>query len=422
MSTFPGYIPELPGIAIDYFDHEQRQKATVFFLSHCHADHMRGLAIEDPLPGPLYLSPISGVFIRHRFVQHAKVTRNLIAEERLSLTVNLPNKTNYELTVVSIPAEHCPGSVMFYFETVSSRILYTGDFRSTSSTYLARYFSEIRPVIVYLDSTFLNLEYDYFPTRDEATEKITELCSNFLADERNVVSLWLPANCGSEDLFLKLFEGLGEKIHVNEKQRGTYMHFPNLCEALTGNSSARIHACTGTVKHSKHSSVLACRTLTSSTETIVRIIRPSALRWKGLQQTDEHFQETHGLFYVCYSNHASYSELVKFLQYFKPGVQEVRLNTVADESDLARKTQLVNSILLECDIEKRCVRKCDTIQPNESLYLDKMAYKNDKHVIHHHIHENSGSESDHSEDEYPNCNFPKRMRCEAEKQQTYQYG
>lgn len=37
--------------------------------------------------------------------------------------------SKFTFTVTSIPAGHCPGSVMFMFETIGKRVLYTGDFR-----------------------------------------------------------------------------------------------------------------------------------------------------------------------------------------------------------------------------------------------------------------------------------------------------
>lgn len=67
MSTFGGLIDELPGISIDKFN-GLNLHSKVFFLSHCHTDHMDGLsdAIYD-LPGPLYLSNVSAVFIQRKF-------------------------------------------------------------------------------------------------------------------------------------------------------------------------------------------------------------------------------------------------------------------------------------------------------------------------------------------------------------------
>ena len=45
MSEFSGPMSEFPGVSIDRFSGENL-KFTVYFLSHCHTDHMVGL--NDP--------------------------------------------------------------------------------------------------------------------------------------------------------------------------------------------------------------------------------------------------------------------------------------------------------------------------------------------------------------------------------------
>lgn len=64
MSTFAGIMKEFPCISVDRFDNDNLQ-SKIFFLSHCHMDHMVGL--NSKLPGPLYLSSISSVIIKKQF-------------------------------------------------------------------------------------------------------------------------------------------------------------------------------------------------------------------------------------------------------------------------------------------------------------------------------------------------------------------
>lgn len=76
MSTFSGLIEEIPGISIDKFN-GHNLKSKVFFLSHCHADHMEGLdEAKNDLPGPLYLSEVSAVFVQRKF-PHLKKLKTL---------------------------------------------------------------------------------------------------------------------------------------------------------------------------------------------------------------------------------------------------------------------------------------------------------------------------------------------------------
>lgn len=69
MSTFSGFLDGIEYVSIDRFT-EFNWKSKIFFLSHCHMDHMIGLNNITPelqLPGPLYLSEVSSIIIRRRY-------------------------------------------------------------------------------------------------------------------------------------------------------------------------------------------------------------------------------------------------------------------------------------------------------------------------------------------------------------------
>lgn len=63
-------MDEIKHISIDRFDGDNLQ-SKVFFLSHCHTDHMVGLKQlqRDGLPGPLYVSQVSSVIVKRQFPQ-----------------------------------------------------------------------------------------------------------------------------------------------------------------------------------------------------------------------------------------------------------------------------------------------------------------------------------------------------------------
>ena len=122
--------------------------------------------------------------------------------------------------VTAVPANHCPGSVMFLFERleglrhstkVARRILYTGDFRfplNPTIHYLRSYVcicfvfrfdhtsgNFVTPELaslhdgqgkplpldeLYLDTTFCSPLYKTFPTREEAQEEIWRLCKKWV--------------------------------------------------------------------------------------------------------------------------------------------------------------------------------------------------------------------------------------------------
>uniref|UniRef100_A0A182Y7M4 Protein artemis n=1 Tax=Anopheles stephensi TaxID=30069 RepID=A0A182Y7M4_ANOST len=349
MSTFPGYIPELPGIGIDRFDETVRDRANVFFLSHCHLDHMYGLSPNHPLPGTLYVSPHSAVIVGFRYPNQA--VYKVPIRERLTLSVTPPTgEDRYELCVRTIPAEHCPGSVMFYFETKTIRLLYTGDFRLSAESLAVIEQDQIRPTIVYLDTTFLEQDYTYFPTRQESMNRIRTICSQWLdADRRNIVTLWLPALYGSEELFHQLYLHLRERIHVYAAQRETYQHFETLRDVFTDDAlGARIHACNGVTLQGE----MVCRKQEHNASFILTI-RPSARRWRHLQRDQPFWLEcSKQLWFVCYSSHASSSELIEFLRKLQPEARDIRFSVVGDEIDRMRKEEYLSS-LLPTTVEER---------------------------------------------------------------------
>lgn len=65
MSTFDGRIPEFPGLSVDRFED---LTSKLFFLSHCHWDHMQGLTEnKDKLKAKIVLSAASAVFVKNQF-------------------------------------------------------------------------------------------------------------------------------------------------------------------------------------------------------------------------------------------------------------------------------------------------------------------------------------------------------------------
>ncbi|XP_053698408.1 protein artemis-like [Sabethes cyaneus] len=351
MSTFSGLFEELPAISADRFLALNRSESVVFFLSHCHRDHMAGLELPEPLPGPLYTSPISAVFLKHRFPHLSSGIRTLEIGVATSITLNTDSESR-EIQVTAIPAGHCPGSVMLLFENQAhQQILYTGDFRLSPKD--LRNIVPLRTVhldAVYLDTTFFNRSFSYFPSQSESLAKISSLATEWLArDERNVVAFKLPALYGSEFLFVELYRRLKQKIHVRPEELQQYRYLVSLDDCVTANGkAARIHACQGTNPIRTGGWTCSSAKEEHDDSRHVRVIRPSALRWRNLTEGKpfcRRLSESSEDYGVCYSNHASYSELEDFLRYLRP--KRVHFNVLPKEDLKAerRMNRLVEAIL-----------------------------------------------------------------------------
>ncbi|OMJ26306.1 DNA cross-link repair protein pso2/snm1 [Smittium culicis] len=94
---------------------------------HFHSDHYGGLTSKFK-NGMIYCSQITGNLV----IDHLKVDPQYVCKLPLNWPILIENTL-----VTLIDANHCPGSVLFFFDTVGSidgypreRILHTGDFRA----------------------------------------------------------------------------------------------------------------------------------------------------------------------------------------------------------------------------------------------------------------------------------------------------
>lgn len=328
MSTFLGLIEEIPGVSVDRFDGENLN-SSVYFLSHCHTDHMQGLSdtfFENlkQYNKYLYCSRISKVFLESKYHDTQTCVKDIDICEKI--LIEYINKDEIDtLFVTCIPAGHCPGSVMFLFERMYKLILYTGDFRinprdyeklkplhnSVGNKMLPKKFTKI-----YLDTTFLDPDFAFLPTRKESINVMCKVVKKWLEESpRNVVVLECSALYGSEFLYVELSKSLNISIHVKDSVHESYCRIPDLARHITNNPlTTRIHACMGKFDRSG----LECRTdvLDKDILTIV----PSVQKWKGKDTSivGDWDSARNRTFNVCYSTHASFDELQKFIHYFEP--------------------------------------------------------------------------------------------------------
>lgn len=192
---------------------------------------------------------------------------------------------------------------------------------------------------LHLDSTFLSLDYMHFPKQRESIGAIIKLSENWLAKhEKNIVLLRPPAAYGYEFLLQQLSQHFGVKIHVTNATYNDYLHIPQFDMYMSDNRfhCGRIHLCaTDPTKWQ----LRECPCLeTKLDEKHMCIIRPTAMKWRHLKATDQCFEEYKGLtnvYSVCYSNHASMTEIEFFVQYLQP--KSVKLNVMPKNTEQIQK-------------------------------------------------------------------------------------
>lgn len=316
MSTFGGKIKEIPGISVDRFD-EENLDSDAYFLSHCHTDHMVGLnnaKFQETLRKRgcyIYVSHVSKAILQQL---HPEI-RDRIRELDFHTTTPIYLK-NVCISVIPIPSGHCPGSVMFLFEG-NKTVLYTGDFRmKIDDIRKIRAFydstGEIKGIhSLYLDTTFFFRDYNQFPSREESLCQIITLIEEWIAlGEKHIIHLSTKARYGYEFVFCEIFKKIRIPVHINKREFDFYSLVPSLDGAVTLDASnTKIHCNCGDTFQSicKNEKMYNLRT-----------IKLSAMRWTTENLKEDKIINNSETYFVCYSTHASYTEVVDLIKFLKP--------------------------------------------------------------------------------------------------------
>jgi DNA cross-link repair 1B protein len=192
----------------------------VYFLSHCHEDHLRGLS-NNWSQGKIYMSYLSKKLIVDRFPDLKDYVVDLEMDEEHWIYLDEEKKEGVQ--VVLMDAFHCPGAVMFLFKGKMGTVLHTGDFRFSEEMLkndwlcpVERRNPQFKGItvdvdVLHLDNTFANPEYD-FPSREEAYVGLKKVVQNHL-DHRIFLFSY---NLGKEEVFLNLAEDFKSLIVVDE--------------------------------------------------------------------------------------------------------------------------------------------------------------------------------------------------------------
>lgn len=319
MSTFGGKIQEVPGICVDRFDRVDDCEA--YFLSHCHYDHMVGLYPRMDRNFSTYLLNNEDVF-----VYCSPVSLEILKRKRedvkhklrsISDSTAVKIKDKY-LSVTTIPAGHCPGSVMFLFEYGDKTVLYTGDYRISTEDlkkFKAFYYNSggLKKIDnIYLDTTFFSSSYENFPNRSDIIDNLSKIIQDWInRSNKHIINIVTPATYGSENFFIQLSGKLKMPIHVSEEKYDLYKCIPEMDGAITtdGNSTKLHSSCASNYR-------FICKEFETT-----RIVKPSCLIWDN-----DFFKKANGAWIkeedcsirVCYACHASYNELCGLLEFLKP--------------------------------------------------------------------------------------------------------
>jgi glyoxylase-like metal-dependent hydrolase (beta-lactamase superfamily II) len=198
----------------------------LFFLTHAHADHLRGLSAEWDF-APIHMSDVTRALVLGRFKGFRRPELLCAAAVGERLTLPLPGADADAADLVSVtflPANHIAGAVMLLFEWRDAArggavrsVLHTGDFRYAPKMddFAVLLERERRIDQLVLDSTFVGAVWRHLPTRAESIDEVLRLVDAHLRRHGAAAQVFLGCdNLGYEPLFEALFERFGKRICV----------------------------------------------------------------------------------------------------------------------------------------------------------------------------------------------------------------
>ncbi|XP_009948705.1 PREDICTED: DNA cross-link repair 1A protein [Leptosomus discolor] len=300
------------GFTVDAFQYGEIEGCTAYFLTHFHSDHYCGLTKNFSFP--IYCNKITGNLVKSKL---------RVKEQYIHV---LPMDTECivnGIKVLLLDANHCPGATMILFSLPSGTvILHTGDFRADPS--MERYPALVGQQVhtLYLDTTYCSPEYT-FPSQQEVIQFAVNTAFETVTLNPRTLVVCGTYSIGKEKVFLAIAEVLGSKASVSRDKYKTLQ----CLESATVNSLISVDW-DGTLLH---------------------VLPMMQINFKGLQDHLNKFSEnfdqvlafkptgwtysdsclslvdikpqTRGkitIYGIPYSEHSSYLEMKRFVQWLKP--------------------------------------------------------------------------------------------------------
>ncbi|KAK4315310.1 hypothetical protein Pmani_013481 [Petrolisthes manimaculis] len=301
-------------MVVDAFSYGVLPRVTAYFLSHFHYDHYRGL--NKRFSQPIYCSHITAQLVQERL----GVSKQYLCP----LPLDQPQQVcGVEVTLLD--ANHCPGAVLFLFKLSNGlTVLHTGDFRAHPRM-------ESYPALwncnnidsLYLDTTYCNPVYD-FPSQEEVVEACVSVAQNHIADNPKTIIVVGSYTIGKERVFKAIAAALDCLVWVSGDKRRTLncLNDAEMMERITcDKKKARVH-----VLPMAHLTPKKLMTYISDLQPLYNVvvaIKPTG--WEHSSDTNTALDATipkqFGNIYIYgmpYSEHSSFTELRRFVQFTRP--------------------------------------------------------------------------------------------------------
>ncbi|NXM18741.1 DCR1A protein, partial [Ploceus nigricollis] len=267
------------GFAVDAFQYGEIEGCTAYFLTHFHSDHYSGLTKNFRFP--IYCNKVTGNLVKSKLRVQEQYVHVLPMDTQC--VVN-------GIRVLLLDANHCPGAVMILFYLPSGAvILHTGDFRADPS--MERYPALMGQQIhtLYLDTTYCSPEYT-FPAQQEVIQFAVNIAFETVTLNPRTLVVCGTYSIGKEKVFLGI-----------------------LISYLMGLSMCNFFFPQGLQDH-----------LNKFSENFDQILAFKPTGWTysdSCLSLEDIKPQTRGkitIYGIPYSEHSSYLEMKRFVQWLKP--------------------------------------------------------------------------------------------------------
>ncbi|XP_073540767.1 DNA cross-link repair 1A protein [Phyllobates terribilis] len=300
------------GFAVDAFQYGEIDGCSAYFLTHFHSDHYGGLTKKFRFP--IYCSKITGNLVQ---------TKLRVEEEFINCLPMYTECLVNGIRVQLLDANHCPGAVLLLFILPNgTTILHTGDFRAETS--MERYPALLGRKIhtLYLDTTYCSPEYTFPPQQETVQFAVNAAFETVTLHPRTLVVCG-TYSIGKEKVFLAIADVLGCKVCMSQDKYKTMQCL----------ESAEIRALVTTDWHSTALHVLPMMQVNfkglathlnkfSGKYDRVMAFKPTGWTYSaGCGSVADIRPEIRGkitMYGIPYSEHSSFSEMKRFVQFIKP--------------------------------------------------------------------------------------------------------
>ncbi|KAI5623304.1 DNA cross-link repair 1A protein [Silurus asotus] len=299
------------GFAIDAFEYGNIKGVTAYFLTHFHSDHYVGLKKTSSLP--IYCNKITGNLVKSKLHVDEKYIHILPMNEECEVD---------GAKVILLDANHCPGSAMLLFLLPDGQtVLHTGDFRAHPSMERYPELQSIRIQTLYLDTTYCSPEYA-FPTQQEVITYAANTAFEVVTLNPRTLIVCGTYAVGKEKVFLAISQVLGSKVYMSKERYKTMccLESEHICQCITTDvKAAQIHVLPMMQLNFKNLKTYLKRF--SATYDQLVAFKPTGWTFTqevGLENIQPQIKENISIYGIPYSEHSSFLELKRFVQWLQP--------------------------------------------------------------------------------------------------------